>query len=80
MLTLACGCKKSDSTVPGPGAEPQPKTQGATIETVGRLHWLGKKKLAADTNAVHFLSIWNLPEGARLQEETLDKQIGRAHV
>lgn len=38
-----------------------------------RIHWLGKKRLAADTNAAYFMTIWNLPESARLEAQTLDK-------
>ncbi len=41
--------------------------------TVARIHWLGKTQLAAETNAAHFLSVWNLPESVRLESQTLDK-------
>ena len=35
-------------------------------ETVARLHWLGKRAVAADTNAVNVMRIWNEPETTRL--------------
>jgi hypothetical protein len=40
---------------------------------LARIHWLGKKRLAADTNAADFMTVWNLPESARLEAQTLDK-------
>ena len=63
LLALAGGCKKSSA----PPAGPPP------VETVARLHWVGKHKLEADPAATNFISIWNLPESARLQAQTLDK-------
>lgn len=38
-----------------------------------RIHWLGKKRLAADSSASRLMSIWGLPESARLETQTLDK-------
>src|SRR5688572_33427987 len=74
-LVGACtfGCKKSD-----PGNSTATKSQSAstssvTVESLARIHWLGKKRLAAETNAAHFMSIWDLPESARLEAQTLDK-------
>ncbi|HRT07818.1 MAG TPA: hypothetical protein P5233_05465, partial [Candidatus Paceibacterota bacterium] len=63
LLALAGGCKKSSA----PPAGPPP------VETVARIHWVGKHKLEADPAATNFISIWNLPESARLQAQTLDK-------
>jgi hypothetical protein len=40
---------------------------------VARLHWLGKKRLAAETNATFFLDLWNLPESKSLEKRTLDR-------
>jgi hypothetical protein len=34
---------------------------------------LGKKRLATETNAAYVMGIWNLPESARLEAQTLDK-------
>ncbi|HEX5220535.1 MAG TPA: hypothetical protein VFZ59_13275 [Verrucomicrobiae bacterium] len=36
-------------------------------------HWLGKKRLGAEANATNFMAIWNKPESARLEVQTLDK-------
>jgi len=72
LLALACGCNQ---TGPNNATEAKPQPSGTPFETVGRLHWLGKARLAADTNAAHFLAIWNLPEAGRLQDQTLDKLV-----
>ena len=61
LLIAACflvGCGKS----PTPNVSPSL-----------RLHWLGKKRLSAESNATNFISIWNLPESVRLENQTLDK-------
>src|SRR5690606_221263 len=36
-------------------------------------HWVGKRKLAADTNASRLMTVWNMPESSRLEAQTLDK-------
>ncbi len=41
------------------------------VETVARVHWLGKQSLAADTNAASIMAIWNLPESKALEAQTL---------
>ena len=73
LLALASGCGKSSPADSTAAKEPQRPAQGALLETVGRLHWLGKKRLSGDTNASYFLGLWNLPESAHLQDQTLDK-------
>jgi hypothetical protein len=70
---LLAGCNKS---MPGDSNSFQPPT--ATVPnpkaaTVSRLHWPGKKWLAAQTNATPFMGIWKLPESAKLETQTLDK-------
>jgi hypothetical protein len=67
-MAAACGgCKKPSSSeqVGQPPASASPSTV--------RIHWLGKKRISAETNAVGFMKIWNLPESARLEAQTLDK-------
>jgi hypothetical protein len=69
---LACaGCKKSST----PEAEGKKAIQlpAPIPETLARVHWIGKKRIAADTNSAHLMTIWNLPESARLENQTLDK-------
>src|SRR5262249_4628053 len=81
FAALGSGCNKSSpppETKPATPAQPaatRPKDQAeeSNTNTVARIHWLGKKRLAADTNATHFMEIWNMPESARLEAQTLDK-------
>ena len=61
---FAAGCKKS---------EPPPVAAPAPVPTIARLHWLGKKNLETDTNAVALIKIWDLPESAKLESELLGK-------
>ena len=64
ILAFGGGCKKS---IPAPA----PSSLGS--DTVARVHWLGKDRLAAETNAAAFMRIWRTPESARLEAETLEK-------
>jgi len=71
---LIVGCRKSEPDVSTTPDQPAPVQPTETLtETVARLHWLGKKRLAAETNAAHLMSIWNLPESGKLGQQTLDK-------
>jgi hypothetical protein len=77
LLFAICltGCSPSANPAPGPSAT---NSQLSTLNSqlpapIARLHWLGKKQLAAETNATNFMAIWNLPESARLEAQTLDK-------
>ena len=78
MLILASGsgCKKSASE----GDHPQFQTtnQPSTLNpqpstTLARVHWLGRQRIAAQTNSSYFMGIWNMPEAVRLENQTLDK-------
>ncbi|MGO8674692.1 MAG: hypothetical protein ACLQVX_02330 [Limisphaerales bacterium] len=44
-----------------------------SVRTLGRLHWLGKNGLAAQTNAAGLMTVWNLPQSAKIEAQTLDK-------
>ena len=77
---LAClggGCKKSEPAQTPQNqavkAQPTPAQFAPAGDTSARLHWLGKKRLAADTNAAYLKTIWDLPESVRLEAQTLDK-------
>jgi len=73
LATLGASCKKSE---PAQSALPAAALRAPLpppAETVARVHWLGKKRLAADTSATHLLGIWNLPESTRLEARALDK-------
>jgi hypothetical protein len=65
MGTLGGGCKKS---TPAPLV-----LHPAPVETVAAVHWLGKQRLAADTNASFLMGIWNLAESKKLEAQTLDR-------
>jgi hypothetical protein len=68
-LALA-GCGKSER--PQGPVEPKPLSP-LPQQTVARIHWLGKKHLSTLANATNFMAIWNTPETARLEAQTLDK-------
>src|SRR5262249_16646179 len=55
-LSLAGGCKQKSGpeaapSVIEPKAPPQ-RVRGSIVETVARVHWLGKKRIGAETNSV----------------------------
>ena len=73
-LAFSAGCKKSEKKEQGQAGGPKAVQKSATSpDTILRVHWLGKKRLAAETNAAAFMEIWNLPESAKLEAQTLDK-------
>ena len=65
---IFCGCDKSSSRAAQPTVPQAPDG-----ETIARFHWLGKKQIAAETNSTGLIRIWNEPESARLETQTLDK-------
>ena len=67
VMALGDGCKKS---APPPSLLP---LLPAPVETVARIHWLGIKRLASETNAANFMAIWNLAESKKLETQTLDR-------
>ena len=71
ILALGSGYLKS---APAGGRQPS-RTINPTPQqsTLARVHWLGKKQIAARKSSSYFMSIWNLPEAARLESQTLDK-------
>ncbi len=76
ILASGAGCKKSP--VETTNAQSQATNQPSTLNsqpstTIARVHWLGKKQIAAQTNSARFMSLWNLPESANLETQTLDK-------
>ncbi len=72
MLVGGCGKSKSNDQV---GGQPPPSSSAADPQSshITRIHWLGKKQISAETNAAGLMQIWNLPESARLENQTLDK-------
>src|SRR5262249_12399576 len=78
LLLLAGGCGKSKpeeergQRPPVTNAFPS-AIAAAQPSRVTRIHWIGKKNIPADTNAAGLMKIWDLPESARLENQTLDK-------
>ena len=74
MMTLAA---ESVNFAPAQGETPPGSTsvnvRSAPGENVARIHWIGTDQLSRDTNASHLVSIWNIPEGAKLQAQIYDK-------
>jgi hypothetical protein len=69
-------CKKSSPAADNlPAAEKQIKAENflPVGDTLARIHWLGKKRIAADTNSASLMTVWKLPESVRLEQQTLDK-------
>src|SRR6266567_1068391 len=73
VLSLTGGCKKSSPETPQPGSTETPKPRSTEAPVIARVHWLGKKRISAETNAAYFMTIWNLTETAKLEAQTLDK-------
>jgi len=76
ILAVGSGCKQSASD--GGSSPSQTTNQPSTLNsqpstTLARVHWLGKKRIAAQTTSTYFMSLWNMPEAARLEAQTLDK-------
>jgi hypothetical protein len=76
ILASGGGCKKSASEAP-PGkplvTNHESRITNPPSTALARLHWLGKKQIAAQTNSSRFMNLWNLLESARLETQTLDK-------
>jgi hypothetical protein len=70
VASLLGGCSKPSD--PAGGTSTPSEIQNPKSEIL-KLHWLGKKQLAADTNASAVWDIWKLPESIRLETQTLDK-------
>src|ERR1039458_4211606 len=65
MVAAGGGCKKS--------ARAPLVLTPPPLETLARVLWLGKQRLATDTNAAAVMGIWNLAESQALEDQTLDK-------
>ena len=65
MAAFAVGCKKS---APAPLLLPPP-----VPETIARVRWLGKQRLAADTNSASAMAVWDLAESKNIEELMLDR-------
>src|ERR1043165_5475673 len=73
LTGLICtGCEKSAPKSSTPTAPSVPSLEPIRT-SAARLHWLGRKKIAAGTNSAVFMKIWDAPESARVEAQTLDK-------
>jgi len=74
LVVLSGGCKKSTPENTGTTAvKTQPVSEKTKPDSAAHLHWLGMKRLLAETNATTFKTLWALPETTRLLSQTLDK-------
>src|SRR5258706_10113215 len=77
LLGFLAGCGRDSNSAESarPVAAQSQKTSGSSNlgETIARIHWLGMKQLAGETNATNFMAIWNLPESQKLEGKTLVK-------
>ncbi len=72
-LLAAAAAGVSCDGQPSETAPPLSQPPAPAVQTIARCHWLGKKGLAAQTNAAGLMTLWNLPESAKLEAQTLDK-------
>jgi hypothetical protein len=71
------GCSKSESRVEQSTGQMASnrvaEMSSRTNETILRIHWLGKKRVAADTNSHDLMAVWNLSESDHLEAQTINK-------
>ena len=67
ILASVLGCNKSDpqSAI---GVPPAPSP-----DTIARVHWLGLHHLAYEAGAFNAMRLWDMPETAAVEKQTLDK-------
>src|SRR6266567_8220360 len=73
LLPLTGACDKSTPEAANSRTSEARKDRSTEAPVIARLHWLGKKRISAETNAAYFMTIWNLPESKKLEEQILDK-------
>jgi hypothetical protein len=67
LLAFGTGCQKSESTAPA-----APPTV-LSADTIASVHFLGKKRLGITAGAYYFARIWQQPQSAQLERQTLIK-------
>src|SRR4051794_38355216 len=83
VLAAICGgngCNKSvaedkkPETTASRATLPQAASSSSPVsQTAARIHWVGIKRLAPETNATSFMEVWNMPETQKLKTQTLEK-------
>jgi hypothetical protein len=61
------GCEKPSSNASSAPLTPTPLSP----DTILRVHWLGKNDLGIRASAYYFMRIWELPQSAQLETQTL---------
>ena len=72
LIALLFGCAKSSSLQVSKSVPSQP-TSASPADAAIRIHWLGKKRIAADQDAARLTRLWDLPESVELEAQALDK-------
>jgi len=67
LFASVTGCQKSESVNPV-----LPPTI-LSPDTIAHVHWLGKKRLGITAGAYYFMRIWQQPQSAQLERQTLNK-------
>jgi len=67
FFTSGTGCQKSEFRAPA-----APPTV-LSPDTIASVHWLGKKRLGITAGAYYFARIWQQPQSAQLERQTLVK-------
>lgn len=74
LVMLGAGCKKSAPETKAPErTKSPPVTAKAAPDSAARVHWLGMKRLLAETNAATFKTLWEMPQSTYLLAQTLNK-------
>jgi hypothetical protein len=69
LLLLGNGCQPADTGE----TDVQPAPTPLAADAVLRVHWTGKRRLGVAASAYGLMRLWNLPESARLESQTLAK-------
>ncbi len=65
---VGASCQGQPSGTPAPASR-HPLSPGS----IARVHWLGKRGIAARSDAAGLMKLWSLPQSTRLETQTLDK-------
>lgn len=71
LLAVVAGCNRPD--ISEQAAPPIYVPPPASPDTVARVHWLGKYRLAISASAYYVMRLWQLPETRKVQEQTVEK-------
>ena len=67
LIASGTGCQKNESAAP-----PAPPTV-LSPDTVASVHWFGKKRVGITFGAYFFSRVWQQPQSAQLERQTLIK-------